>query len=187
LQYKEEGHFNVTRPLNSQLLYSFADFERVSVSFLELLGNARDHKPTTEERSLINRTIYTAQQAIGATLDALPAGESNTARKINGDLFERFIQFIIIRLGVSCTSGIVKVPVVVNGQTEFSMSYQHDLIIKSGELVKAIGSVKTSSKDRLDKIFIDKFLFNSTTNSVHFFTAPSGCESPAGPSPGPCC
>ncbi|MDO9555246.1 MAG: hypothetical protein Q7J40_01520 [Atribacterota bacterium] len=38
-----------------------------------------------------------------------------------------------------------------------------DLIIKSGKFVKIIGSVKTSSKDRLDKIFIDKFLFSKLT------------------------
>ncbi len=43
------------------------------------------------------------------------------------------------------------------------MDYQHDLIIKSGELVKIIGSVKTSSKDRLDKIFVDKFLLARLT------------------------
>jgi hypothetical protein len=50
------------------------------------------------------------------------------------------------------------------------MSYQHDLIIdKDGELA-AIGSVKTSSKDRLDKIFIDKFLHNRLTgiDTPHF-------------------
>lgn len=45
------------------------------------------------------------------------------------------------------------------------MSYQHDLIIKEGEVVKAIGGVKTSSKDRLDKVFIDKFLYCKLTES----------------------
>jgi hypothetical protein len=58
---------------------------------------------------------------------------------------------------------VVRVPVKVDGQVEFSMSYQHDLIIKSGNLVKIIGSVKTSSKDRLDKIFVDKFLLARLT------------------------
>ena len=43
------------------------------------------------------------------------------------------------------------------------MNYQHDLIIKSDGKLKAIGSVKTSSKDRIDKIFIDKILFNRIT------------------------
>ncbi|MEI3140881.1 MAG: hypothetical protein V8S34_04585 [Lawsonibacter sp.] len=57
------------------------------------------------------------------------------------------------------------VPVVVDGQELFRMSYQHDLIVESGGQLRAIGSVKTSSKDRLDKIFIDKFLYNKLTNA----------------------
>ena len=59
----------------------------------------------------------------------------------------------------------MKIPIYIDGQTvaECSMSYQHDLIIREGDLVKAIGSVKTSSKDRIDKIFVDKFLFNRLT------------------------
>ncbi|MGA2750847.1 MAG: hypothetical protein ABSG59_18915 [Verrucomicrobiota bacterium] len=114
-------------------------------------------------REVVNRSIYTIQQAIGASLDALPAGRSNTARKINGDLFERFIRLILVRIGVDCTSGVVNVPVEVDGKEEFFMSYQHDLVIRSGSLVKIIGSVKTSSKDRLDKIFIDKFLLAKLT------------------------
>jgi hypothetical protein len=46
------------------------------------------------------------------------------------------------------------------------MSYQHDLIIENDGEIKVIGSVKTSSKDRLDKIFIDKFLYNKLTEKV---------------------
>ena len=65
---------------------------------------------------------------------------------------------------------MVSVPVVVNGEEQFKMSYQHDLIIEKNNEVRAIGSVKTSSKDRLDKIFIDKFLYNRLTNMTtpHF-------------------
>ena len=50
------------------------------------------------------------------------------------------------------------------------MNYQHDLIVKVLEEVRAIGSVKTSSKDRLGKIFVDKFLYNRLTdrNTPHF-------------------
>ena len=118
---------------------------------------------TPANRELVNRSVYTIQQSIGAALDALPAGKSNTARKINGDLFERFIRLLLLRVGIECTSGVVRVPVKVDGHDEFLMSYQHDLIIKSGVLVKIIGSVKTSSKDRLDKIFVDKFLLAKLT------------------------
>jgi len=47
---------------------------------------------------------------------------------------------------------------------------QHDLIIEKDLDVRAIGSVKTSSKDRIDKIFVDKFLHNKLTNifTPHF-------------------
>ncbi len=118
---------------------------------------------TPVNRLIVNRSIYTIQQSIGAALDALPAGKSNTARKINGDLFERLIQLVLVQVGIECTAGVVKVPVKVAGKEEFAMNYHHDLIIKSGALVKIIGSVKTSSKDRLDKIFIDKFLLAKLT------------------------
>lgn len=59
---------------------------------------------------------------------------------------------------------------IVNNEELFKMSYQHDLIVKNQGEVRAIGSVKTSSKDRLDKIFIDKFLYNRLTNATtpHF-------------------
>lgn len=45
------------------------------------------------------------------------------------------------------------------------MKYQNDIEIKvNGEIV-AIGSVKTSSKDRIDKIFLDKLMYNRLTNT----------------------
>ncbi len=47
----------------------------------------------------------------------------------------------------------------------FKMNYQHDMIVQVDSETKAIGSVKTSSKDRIDKIFIDKFLYNKLTDT----------------------
>jgi len=164
LQYKKEGFYNVTRPLNYHLMYFSNESSIFSQDFEKVLENIRKNKTdTVAGRTIVNRSIYTIQQSIGAALDALPAGMSNKARKVNGDLFERFIRLILTRVGIDCTSGVVKVPVAIDGKEEFSMSYQHDLIIKSGEFIKVIGSVKTSSKDRLDKIFIDKFLFSKLT------------------------
>ncbi len=164
-QYQRDGTFNVTRPINSQLMYSLEEFEVVLVEFQSILTNikneALDNPPN---REILNRIIYTAQQCIGATLDALPAKKSNTARKINGDLFERFIRPIINEVGVDVTHGVVSVPVTIDGEIAFTMNYQHDLIIKSDADVRAIGSVKTSSKDRLGKMFVDKFLYNRLTN-----------------------
>lgn len=163
-QFKQDGNYNITRPLNSKLLFTSAESGKALRDFSALLGNLRDKKADTQtNRALLNRAVYTLQQCIGTALDALPAGKSNTARKINGDLFERLIRLVLVRIGVDCTSGVVSVPVEIDGRVEFEMSYQHDLIIKQGEVVKVIGSVKTSSKDRLDKIFVDKFLFNRLT------------------------
>jgi hypothetical protein len=161
IQFKN-AEFSISRPLNSKLLYTSKEARKQLAKFLKVITNVKA-TDTPANREMINRSIYTMQQSIGASLDALPAGQSNTARKINGDLFERFIRLLLVRVGVECTSGVVKVPVKVDGMAEFSMSYQHDLIIKSGELVKVIGSVKTSSKDRLDKVFVDKFLLAKLT------------------------
>ncbi len=165
-QYKKDGHFNVSRPINSTLMYSASEAAAAFSNFLPLLASIRDTaNDNAAQREILNRTIYTLQQCIGIALDGLPSGKSNTARKINGDLFERLIRLALLRSGVPCTTGMVKVPVKVDGEVAFEMNYQHDLIISQGELVKAIGSVKTSSKDRLDKVFMDKFLFNRLTSA----------------------
>ena len=170
-QYKEDGTFNVTRAINSNLMLGLEEFEDGRKHFALLLRNIKDEGLDTEQnRSLLNNFIYTTQQCIGATLDALPANKSNTARKINGDLFERFIRLIIAEVGVEVKEGVIDVPVEIDGKVAFHMKYQHDLIIGVDSLPKAIGSVKTSSKDRLDKVFIDKFLYNrlTGTNTPHF-------------------
>jgi hypothetical protein len=139
-------------------------------NFTYAMRHIKDIKKELTLRENLNKFIYTCQQSIGAALDALPAGKSNIARKINGDLFERYIRLILAELGIPVRDGIVPVPVVEDGEELFQMVYQHDLIVENGKKISAIGSVKTSSKDRLDKIFIDKFLYNRLTNieTPHF-------------------
>ena len=169
-QYRDDGNYNVTRPINSNLMLSRENFTYAEKEFQYALKNIRDIQNDAEHRELINKVVYTCQQSIGATLDALPAGKSNTARKINGDLFELYIRLLLNAIGIDVRSGVVSVPIVVDNEELFKMSYQHDLIVEKNCRVRAIGSVKTSSKDRLDKIFIDKFLYNKLTNinTPHF-------------------
>ena len=165
-QFKSDGGYNVSRPINSTLMYSAADCSSALSTIVPLLASIREpDMDTPANRLSLNRTIYSLQQCIGIALDGLPSGKSNTARKLNGDLFERLIRLVLVQAGVPCTTGTVKIPVTLDVEVAFEMSYQHDLIIKQGELVKAIGSVKTSSKDRLDKVFMDKFLFNRLTSA----------------------
>lgn len=163
-QYKQEGNFNVTRPINTNLMLNADEFDDANNIFIYSLPRIKDIKNDLTLRNIINKFIYTCQQSIGATLDALPAGKSNLARKINGDLFERFIRKIIFDIGIDVRDGILKLPVKIDNEIQFYMSCQHDLIIQRDGSIKAVGSVKTSSKDRLDKIFIDKFTYNKLTN-----------------------
>jgi hypothetical protein len=167
-QYRDDGSFNITRPLNSRLMYSATNFDEAARQFSETIAQLRDAEhPAGELRVNMVRTIYTLQQAIGAALDALPAGKSNQARKLNGDLFERLICLLIRSLDIDCLAGTMKVPVKNDlGIELFKSSYQHDLLIKKSGELKVIGSVKTSSKDRIDKVFMDKFLYSRLTDTA---------------------
>ena len=151
-------------------MISVDNFQNAKDNFYYTLRHIREIQDNNELRQTINKFVYTCQQAIGAALDALPAGESNKARKINGDLFERYVRLVLRNIGIDVHDGVVSVPVTVDNEELFKMAYQHDLIVEKLGQVRAIGSVKTSSKDRLDKIFIDKFLYNRLTNSTtpHF-------------------
>ncbi|MEI6753495.1 MAG: hypothetical protein WCK78_10030 [Paludibacter sp.] len=166
-QYKKEGNFQISRPVNSNLMYNSTDFSQASNEYIRILKNIKniDNKDNSI-REIINNGTYTIQQSIGCALDGLPSGQSNTARKLNGDLFEHFIRLIIQEVGIDCRSGVIQVPVIAEGEALFNMSYQHDLIIGNEDDVKVIGSIKTSSKDRIDKIFIDKFLYNKLTEKT---------------------
>jgi hypothetical protein len=167
-QYRKEGSFNITRPLNSRLMYDAEDFDQAAQQFIATLEQLRDGlRPSGDLRENLIRTIYTLQQTIGAALDALPAGKSNQARKVNGDLFERLVCLLIASLNVDCVAGTVQVPVKdVDGTELFKSSYQHDLLLSKNDELKIIGSVKTSSKDRIDKVFMDKFLYSRLTDTA---------------------
>jgi len=166
-QFRKDGNFNVSRPINSNLIYSFSQITKIEKEFLRILKSLRDLKKSSEtERDILRRTIYTIPQTLGVTLDSLPAGQSNTARKINGDLFELFIRLLIKEAGIECDPRTVQIPIKYGKEILFYMSYQHDLILKKDGKEKVLGSVKTSSKDRLDKIFLDKFLFSKLTETA---------------------
>ena len=55
---------------------------------------------------------------------------------------------------------------MVAGVKQCDMNFQHDLVVRSADAVKIIGSVKTSSKDRIGKIFVDKMLLKALTGEA---------------------
>lgn len=165
-QYKKDGQYNISRPINSDLFLAINEYQK-AISKIKTLLKSKDKIKGANKtnRDFLKKCIYTTQQTVGACLDALPVGESNKARKLVGDYFELFICLFINKMGFKCSSGWVEIPIKKSGKTLFNMKYQHDLLIKKDTSLKVIGSVKTSSKDRIDKIFIDKFLYSKLTGT----------------------
>lgn len=161
-QYRRDGEYNITRPVNGDLFFKLSDYENLALKFKDTLENIRSIRNDAAKRNDVNRFIYTTQQAIGCALDALPASKTNTSRKVNGDLFERLMQIIMCQMGFVIDSETLKVPIP---QSDEEMKYQNDIEIKANGEIVAIGSVKTSSKDRIDKIFLDKLMYNRLTNT----------------------
>lgn len=77
-QYKKDGTFNVTRPINSEIMINLENFNNAKSFFLDTLKELRKvQNPIFDlDGTIINNIVYTAQQTIGATLDALPAKKS---------------------------------------------------------------------------------------------------------------
>ena len=165
-QYREDCTYNISRPINADLFWNAevaeAEFRVFTSAFGKIKSSSR---PTRKERLNFIRAVYTMQQSIGAALDALPASRVNQAKKMNGDLFEHLVRLLFQECGVDCSADSIAVPVPdENGGELFRMNYQHDLVVRGADGdIRLLGSVKTSSKDRIDKIFVDKMLFSRLT------------------------
>lgn len=176
-QFGEAQGHRITRPLNSDLFIEATEefqvaFERF-VLFLEDLK--RLGEGITQQASVqaylrtneVNKIVYTCQQIAGSIGDSLE--NPNQARKRIGQLFENLIKLIIQEIGFTCDTRTISVP--IPGSPDDTMLYELDLVFSKGNAIIAseselihpgetIGSVKTTSKDRIDKIFLDKFLLN---------------------------
>ena len=105
------------------------------------------------------------QQAIGSVGDSFD--NPNQSRKRVGQLFETLVKLIIQEVGLECEPRTINIP--ISGFPGYEMSYQLDLVFSRNKAIVAaetefihvteiVGSVKTTSKDRLDKVFLDKYL-----------------------------
>ena len=66
-QFKKEGSHNITRPINSNLMFHAAESDQFARHFTDLLGHIRAaDSDTAAHRECLNRSIYTLQQCIGA-------------------------------------------------------------------------------------------------------------------------
>jgi hypothetical protein len=174
-QYGETYNYRITRPLNIDLFIESAnDFKNAFDRFIAFLGDLRQHQETAIDRESarryiesneINKVIYTVQQAAGSVGDSFD--NPNQSRKRVGQLFETLVKLIIQEVGLECEPRTINIP--IPGYPGYEMSYELDLVFSRNKAIVAtetsfidvtevVGSVKTTSKDRIDKIFLDKFL-----------------------------
>lgn len=174
-QYGKAHRNKITRPLNTQLFLESSDelsaaFDR----FIQFLGDIKKHKQAAAdskgrkrylESNEINRVVYTLQQSVGCVGDSFE--NENQSRKRIGQLFESLVKLVIKEIGVTCEPRVINIP--IPGQPGCEMSYELDLVFSRNKAIitsetkhihpsEVVGSVKTTSKDRIDKIFLDKFL-----------------------------
>lgn len=174
-QYGKASRNKITRPLNTRLFFESSDellaaFDR----FIEFLGDLRKLKQTAAAGKArkqylaaneINRVVYTLQQSVGCVGDLFE--NENQSRKRIGQLFEVLVKLIIKEIGVTCEPRVINIP--IPGFPGREMSYELDVVFSRNKAIVAsetkhlhpaevVGSVKTTSKDRIDKIFLDKFL-----------------------------
>lgn len=161
------GTKKYVRPINQNLFIAnpkdFSDnFEKLQKIFKKIINHS-EIKNT--EKLLIDNTIYTIQQSIGAGLDLLV--NPNSARKHVGNRFEELIKVIFTEIGVSNKRIVLQIPYETDEGTK-TYKCENDLILSPFKKVKSssqfidkkeiVLSVKTTSKDRMGKMFIDKIL-----------------------------
>jgi hypothetical protein len=174
-QYDESYGHKITRPLNTELfIESVSDFKDAFERFITFLADLRRYQETTAARGgnrryveskEINKVVYTVQQAIGSIGDSFD--NPNQSRKRVGQLFETLVKLIIQEVGLKCEPRTINIP--IPGYPGYEMSYELDLVFSRNKAIIAsetkfihpseiVGSVKTTSKDRIDKVFLDKHL-----------------------------
>lgn len=176
-QYDETYNHRITRPLNTNLYIEkskeFYDCINDFVNFIENLkieqeSIINDHKwKKYIDSNFLNKMVYTMQQSIGCIGDSFD--NPNQSRKRIGQLFENLVKIIINAIGIKCSSRRINIP--IPGYSGYKMSYELDLVFSRNNAIIAsetkfihvnevVGSVKTTSKDRIDKIFLDKYLLS---------------------------
>ena len=174
-QYGEDYGHKITRPLNADLFIEPAgNFASAFERFMSFLGDLRQHQGAAVDRKgrrqfveskAMNKVVYTVQQAIGSIGDSLD--NPNQSRKRVGQLFENLVKLIIQEVGLQCEPRTISIP--IPAYPGYEMSYELDLVFSRGKAIIAsetkfihaseiVGSVKTTSKDRIDKVFLDKYL-----------------------------
>ncbi|KAA6319114.1 hypothetical protein EZS27_030954 [termite gut metagenome] len=156
------------RPINKTLyIQDDASFEQSYQMFLQTVFKIKSRNLNfgEDEKNNVNSFLYTIQQSIGAGLDLLV--DPNSARKHVGNRFEELIRVIFTDIGISNKRIVLRIPYDTD-EGEKIYKCENDLVLSPFEKVvstpeqldekEIVISVKTTSKDRMGKMFIDKIL-----------------------------
>ncbi len=161
------GTTKFIRPINQTLFIGNTDdfdanFKNLQLVFKKLKNG---ESVTDSDKIIVDKTIYTIQQSIGAGLDLLV--NPNSARKHVGNRFEELIRVIFTEIGVANKKQVLQIPYETDEGVK-TYKCENDLILSPFGKVKSssnsldqnetVVSVKTTSKDRMGKMFIDKIL-----------------------------
>jgi hypothetical protein len=161
------GTSKFARPVNRKLfIFDIHDFDGQYNKFLSAIAKIKNKKTITkEEYNIIDSVVYTMQQSIGVGMDFLC--NPNSSRKHVGNRFEELIRIIVTQLGVKNDKVVLKIP-YPSEDGEKLYSCETDIILSPHNSVKSetkaidekeiVISLKTTSKDRMGKIFLDKLL-----------------------------
>ena len=164
---KIAGTTKFVRPINTNIfIFKHIDFTKSFSELKTILLKIKQKSNISEnERNIINSTIYTIQQSIGAGLDLLV--NQNSARKHVGNRFEELIRVIFSEIGIANQKLVLQIPYETDEGIK-TYKCENDLILSPYNKVKStiksldkneiVVSIKTTSKDRMGKIFIDKIL-----------------------------
>lgn len=167
------GTTKFVRPINKELfLNKPEDFEKNFIQLKDIFFKIKTNIEVDQsEKDCIDKTLYTIQQSIGAGLDLLVA--QNSARKHVGNRFEELIKAIFSEIGVVNKKLVLQIPYETDEGVK-TYKCENDLILSPHEKVQStansldefeiVVSVKTTSKDRLGKMFIDKILLERFVN-----------------------
>jgi hypothetical protein len=156
-----------TRPINTELyIENSENFESKFTEFKKVLYDCSKGKRDfqTSEYDIVDQVSYTIQQSIGVALDIL--GESNSSRKHVGNRFEELIKIIVDVIGIKNKKIVLKIPYsddkIYSCETDFVFS-PYEEVLSNNNMIdsrETVVSLKTTSKDRMGKIFIDKILMS---------------------------
>lgn len=155
------------RPINTRLfLADPAEFQRRFEELRTLLLKIKEGgSPDLFGQHVVDQVLYTIQQSIGAGLDLLV--NTNGARKHAGNRFEELIQAVFTEMGIANRKMVLQIPYETDEGNKI-YKCENDLILSPYPEVRStktfldpkevVVSIKTTSKDRMGKIFIDKML-----------------------------